>query len=798
MFKNYLKIAVRSLLKDKGYTALNLIGLTLGLTFGLFLFFYVTDELSFDRYHENADRIFRINSILQEPERSGRIAITPFLLGPTLKKEYPEVEYAARLAQPENPKLLKKGELQFLEPKVYYTDSSFFDIFTYKFIAGDAKSALKAPNSLVLTKSLAEKFFQTTQNVVGKSLQGRNNETYNITAVIEDVPNNSHFRFNGLVSVSSLEKNFSDNWGNFSHYTYVLLKPNVSPAQLEKKLPALYEKYMAAIFAPFNVKITYLVQPITEIHLKSDFDNEPEELGSMSYIYIFSAIAVFMILIACINYMNLTTARSARRSKEIGIRKVSGSLQSHLIFQFLTESVVLTLTSLFLSLVLIALLLPVFNDISGKTFTIQTLLRPSTLFGIGLIVIITGFLGGSYPAFYLSGFNPLNVLKGNLAKASTNAPLRRTLVIVQFTISMVMLISTWVVYDQLRYLQHKELGYNKDQVVVIDMPSINSGARSTMIKRMKAEFQKNPNVQSVSSSWYVPSSESQSVNLMEIEGKSGFTNYAIEVYGIDPSYLPTLGIQLVKGRNFTDLDRADSLRRIIVNEALVKKMGWSDALGKKIRYAGDSVNTAEVIGVFKDFHQKSLYNPIEPMALVYRESNGSVQVKINAENIPNTLASIEKSYKTIFPQYLFRYDFLDQTFQSQFAADQQRGSLFTTFSLLTVLISCLGLLGLVAFTTEQRRREISVRKVMGAETGHIVTLVAKSFLYLVGISCLIAFPIAWYFMNEWLEPFPYKTDLQPLSFILAAALVLLITLLTVSFHTIKAALMNPVKALKSE
>ncbi|WP_428654452.1 ABC transporter permease [Runella sp.] len=796
MIENYFKIAVRSLLKDKGYAALNILGLTIGLTFSLFLVFYITDELSYDRYHEKAERIYRIGATIKEPERADKVAVTQFPLGPTLKKEFPEVEHAVRFVRNGNKTLFKKGDEQFFEEKVFYADSTVFDVFTYKFIAGDAKRALIAPNSLVLTRSAAEKYFQTTENVVGKSLQGKK-DTYNITAIIEDVPQNSHLRFNALISAASLGKDFGNNWGNFGFYTYALLNKNANPKAFEKKLIPMYQKYMASIFSPYNVKINYVVQPIIDIHLRSELNNEPEELGSMSYIYTFSAVALFMILIACINYMNLTTARSARRAKEIGIRKVSGSLQRHLIAQFLTESTVITLVSLVLSLLLIALLLPVFNDISGKTFTFLTIFQPITLVSILTIVVVVGLVGGSYPAFYLAKFNPLVVLKGNLAKASSNAPLRQTLVVLQFTISMVMLISTWVVYDQLNFMKNKDLGYSKDQVLVINMPPIERDGHNE-IKLMKSEFLKNPKVIAASSSWYTPNSNSQNLSLMEIEGKSGFVNLGVEFYGIDQNYLETLGIKITKGRNFTELDHADSSRRMLVNEALIKKMGWSDALGKKIRFAGDTANLAEVVGVFKDFHQKSLYNPIEPLILVYRENNGSVQAKISADDIPGTLAYLEKVYKKVFPQHSFQYNFLDQNFQSQFEADQKRGTIFTAFSSLTVLIACLGLLGLVAFTTEQRRKEISVRKVMGAETGHIVTLISKGFIYLVGVSCLIAFPIAWYFMNQWLEPFPYKTALSPATFLLSAGLVLFITLLTVSFHTIKAALMNPVKALKAD
>jgi len=473
MIKNLLLVALRNLKKDKWYSLLNVLGLTIGITFSLFLIFYITDELSFDRFNGKADRIYRINSYIQEKDKNTNWAITQEPLARTLKKDFPEVEESGKLMQRERT-LFKQGENNFYEKKVYYADSTIFNIFSYKFIEGDAKRALTEPNDIVITKSIAEKYFGKSTQVVGKTLKTVY-DVYKVSGVIEDVPQNSHLRFDMLISWITLPKNYfgpGDNWGGFNLYTYVLLRPNTNATAFEKKLLPMYDKYMASIFAQYNVKIHYGIQNITDIHLHSTFEQEPEELGSMSYIWIFSAVAFFMILIACINYMNLTTARSARRAKEIGVRKVTGSSKGHLVLQFLSESVLTAFIAVLLSFGLVLLLLPAFNSISGKAFTFHTLFQPNNivlLLGIGLL---TGLAGGSYPAFYLSSFNPVNILKGSLSKASGNVNLRRTLVVLQFSISMIMLICTWVVYSQLSYLQHKDLGFDKNQVMVV---TVNTG-----------------------------------------------------------------------------------------------------------------------------------------------------------------------------------------------------------------------------------------------------------------------------------------------------------------------------------
>ncbi len=796
MIKNIFLVAIRNFKRDKGYSLLNILGLTIGVTFSLFLIFYIKDELSYYRYHEKADRISRIVSYIQERDKNINWTSTQLPLGPTLKKDYPEVEASARFFYRERT-MFRNGDNRFFETKIFYADSTVFNIFTYKFIEGAATHALAEPNSIVISKTIAEKYFGKNTAAVGKTLQTVA-ELYKVTGVIEDVPANSHIRFDMLISASTILKGNKDNpdsWGGFNNYTYVLLKPGTSAEAFEKKLAPMYERYMAAIFAKFNVKVRYGVQPVTSIHLHSDLEGEPEELGSMSYIWIFSAVAFFMLLIACINYMNLTTARSARRAKEIGIRKVTGSTRQQLIAQFLTESVLTALAAVVLSAVLVLLLLPLFNTISGKTFTIHTLLQPFNLALLLGITLFTGLAGGSYPAFYLSSFKPVSILKGALSKASGNVNLRRSLVVVQFSISMIMLICTWVVYAQLAYVQKKDLGFSKEQVMTV---TVNTGQdERNKIFGLNNDLRTQSAVKAVGTGDSYPGSPNANLNLFTVESKNGFVDKGISCYTIDEHYLGALGMKIVTGRNFTG--PADTLHSILVNEAMAKYFSWDHPLGKRVKFPGDtSGRYMEVVGVIKDFNQKSLYNPIAPLLLFYGANNNIIQVKMNSGNVQTSIVQAENIWKKYFPQLPFEYKFLDADFNSQYAADQKRGKIFASFSVLTVIITCLGLLGLIAFTTQQRQKEISIRKIMGAGLAEIIPLVTKNFVLLVGIACLIAFPVAYLFMDRWLKVFPYNTGLHIMPFLLSALTVLFITMLTVIYHTVKAALASPAANLRTE
>jgi putative ABC transport system permease protein len=492
--------------------------------------------------------------------------------------------------------------------------------------------------------------------------------------------------------------------------------------------------------------------------------------------------------------MNLTTARSARRAKEIGIRKVTGSSRGQLVLQFLAESALTALVAMFLSLTLIAALLPEFNSLSGKSIGLSSLLRPDTILILLGIILFVGVLGGSYPAFYLSKFNPVGVLKGSLSKGSGNVTLRRVLVVVQFSIAMIMLICTLVVYNQLQYLRNVDLGFNQQQVVSLTA-NANTDIRSN-ITAFVGELRKNPAIIATSTSQSLPG-QGSNFNLWSIETNKGVMQEGVANYAVDEHYFGALGMQLRAGRNFTGL--SDTLHSIIVNEAMVKRFGWDLPIGKHVKYPGDTSSFAlEVVGVVKDFNQASLYNPITPLILFYRPNNNNIQVKLRASDVQKTLAEIGKAWKVHFPALPFSYTFLDQDFFSQYSADQKRGQIFTAFSVLTILITCLGLLGLIAFTTEQRRKEISIRKVMGAGVGQIVPMITRNFVLLVGISCLIAIPVASIFMNQWLKLFSYNTGLTVMPFLYAALAVLGITLLTVIYHSVRAAMANPVKGLRSE
>ncbi|HEY4063022.1 MAG TPA: ABC transporter permease [Puia sp.] len=795
MLKNLLLVALRNFKRDLGYSLLNVLGLVIGMTFSLFLIFYIRDELSYDRYNEHADRIYRVNSYIQEKDKNTDWTITQFPLGPAMKKDFPEVEEAVRFNSRERT-LFKQGANDYYETKIYYVDSSVFRVFSAHFLEGNAATALNEPNSIVISKTLANKYFGKNTPALGKTLKTVY-DLYKVTGVIEDVPQNAHLRYDMLISMSTQKDNGGrGSWGNFGTFTYVLLKPGVRTEGVLAKLKKLNDEFVAPIFTRFNITMHYGIMPVTEIHLHSELQREPEELGSMSYIWIFSAVAFFMLLIACINYMNLTTARSARRAKEIGIRKVTGSNRSQLVLQFLGESVLTALVAVLLSFILVILLFPVFNALSGKAFTIHTLLRPFNILLVLGIGLFTGLVGGSYPAFYLSGFMPISILKGALSKASGNVSLRRTLVVLQFSISMTMLICTWVVYSQLSYLRKKDLGFDQNQVMSV---TVNTGQdEMNNIAAMDIVFHNIPGVKIVGTGNNYPGSPGLSLNLFSMQTNTGYVDKAIENYTIDENYFAALGIPMVKGRNFSGL--SDTLRSIIVNEAMAKHFGWVDQpIGKRIKFPGDtSGRFFEVVGVCKDFHQKSLYNPIAPLLLFYGPNNNVIQLKMSPANINESIARVEAAWKKYFPQLPFEYKFLDEGLNSQYAADQKRGKIFAALSILTIIITCLGLLGLTAFTTQQRQKEISIRRVLGATIPEIVTLITRNYLWLALIAACIAFPVAWYFMSNWLKVFSYSAGLSFLPFIVSALAIVLTAVLTAAFHSTKAALASPAKNLRSE
>ncbi len=797
MLKNLIKISLRNIFKDKVYSSLNILGLTIGITCSLFLLMYILDELSFDRYNKNVDNIYRVISHIQETDNAFTWSSTQIPLAEELRDNYPEVKNAVKfIGMSRN--LYKVGEKYFNEDDFYMADSTVFDMFSYEFVAGDPNTALDNPFSIVLTEKTALKYFDSTNGALGLSLQNQQGEDFKITGIIKDIPLNSHFRFNALISRNTRPA-LQGSWGNFGVTTYILLPEGYDVKKMDPVLKKIVKEKVNPIFESAGVKLQYELQPIASIHLHSKIADEAEAGGDISYIYIFAAVAAFMLIIACINYMNLATARSANRAKEVGLRKVMGSERKHLIFQFITESVLVVAIALAFSFVLIYLLLPAFNTLSNKSLPFSYILQTPVLVSLIGITIFTGVVSGSYPAFYLSGFNPVTVLKGRLSSKGGSVIFRKSLVVVQFALSIFMLISTLIVFDQLQFLRNKDLGFDKAHLLRLEL---SNRKQYSMAPALVDLLKQNPIVADIGMASSSPG-QGISKNLLQVEDAEGkMVQRGVDLYSADFDFVKTLGMKILQGRDFSHNNPSDTMNAILVNESMVKRMAWKDPIGKRFEAGNDGPNAfrKKVIGVINDYHQNSLYDPIEPLIIILDKNNNYIFVRLNPGDVKTTLASIEKSWKEIFPHYPFEYTFLDQDFDSQYKADQKRSQIFTTFSGLTILIACLGLLGLAAYTTEQRTKEIGVRKVIGASVNSLVMLVSKEFFLLVAIGMVLAFPAVWYFTNQWLQNFSYRIELKGewLTFIISAALAFAITMITVGYHVLRAAYSNPVNALRDE
>jgi len=810
MFRNYLKVAFRNLWKNKTFSFINVLGLGIGLGCFLLISLYVLDELSYDSYNKKADSIYRINSDIRFGGGDLHLPVTSDMMGQVLKKDYPEVEEYTRIFASSGPKLVKKGNEYIKELNSPHVDSTFFNVFTLKALKGDTKTALNEPNTVVLTKSTAQKYFNSI-DVLGKTIETNDKGTtlYKVTAVVEDVPKNSHFHFDFFFSM----KNVDYQWGTFtSHnfYTYVILKPGTDPKAFEKKFDQYIEKYVLAEAKQFmqinsmedfkkaGNKLEYTLMPLRKLHLYSDRSFELSPPGNIQYVYIFSAVALFILLIACINFMNLTTARSANRAKEVGIRKVLGTEKKNLISQFLTESTLLGVLSLILGILGAYLALPLFNDVADKSMSIQVLFSPMILPLLIALPVIVGLLAGSYPAFYLSGFRPIEVLKGKLKLGSKNGGLRSLLVVIQFATSIILIIGTIVIYRQLNYIQTKNLGFNKDQVLIIN----DAYALNKNIDAFKNEVLQMPGVISGTLSSFLPvSNSSRNDNSYSkeavMDSKNGIN---MQTWTVDYDYLKTMGISLAKGRNFSKEFGTDS-SAVIINETTAKFLAYDDPIGKKIYSAFDNPATPReytIIGVAKNFNYESLHTTVGPLTFLLGRSRGLASFKVKADNIPSLLKNVEAKWKQMAPSMPFSYRFLDESFAEMYRAEQRVGKIALTFAVLAILIACLGLFGLVTFIAEQRTKEIGIRKVLGASVNGIVGLLSKDFVKLVLIAFIISAPFAWWAMNKWLEDFAYRIHITWWIFILAAFIALAIALFTVSVQAIKAAIANPVKSLRTE
>ena len=789
MLKNLFKTALRHIIKHYGYSILNILGLTLGISSALFLIIYVADEMSYDRYHEKADRIYRVSTKITEPDDQFTWIVAQLPFGPQVAKDYPEVQSFVRFIN--MPRALYKYEDKvFNEEDFYYVDSTLFDIFTYKVVKGDVKSAISEPNKIAITEKIAARYFGKT-DPIGKTLT-TGTTSFEVTAVIKDVPTYSHFRFDAVASRNNLPKQLGS-WGNFGVFTYLLFPENTDVRAFETKMQEMYGTYMKSIFGPMNIKIQYILEPIKKIHLYSTNAQEPEPTGSITYVRVFGIVAIFLVLIAAMNYMNLATARSTRRAREVGLRKVVGSRRGPLVLQFLSESMVFTVISLIFSIVILSILLPKFNLLAGKSFTLEVIYSSVVLLSLLGVVLAVGFIGGSYPAFFLSRFSPVTVLKGEITQGSAGSLFRKILVIIQFTISVIMIICTMVVFRQLKYLKTMDQGF--DQTNVIGLQLNQSMTRKYPV--LKQVLHENQNIKYVTSTNSAVGEGSGKV-VFNVETDQGMAQKGINFAVVDYDFIEALGIKIVKGRGFQQDMPSDTLSAVVVNETFVNRMGWKDPIGKKVELGDANTIRARVIGVMKDYHQTGMYNGIESLLLVYRPINTMVYIKLGGADTKSTISFIETKWKEIFPDQPFNYTFLSQRFNHQFEVDEKRGLIFTMFTILAILIACLGLFGLASYMVEQRTKEIGIRKVFGANESIILRLISRDFLILVIIGIVIAMPVAYYLMSGWLQNYVYRTKIGLPVLILSALITIFITFVTISYKAYQAAVMNPANSLKTE
>jgi putative ABC transport system permease protein len=792
MLKNYFKIAFRNLWRHRVFSFINVMGLTVGMTACLLIFLYVRFELSYDKFHPKADRIYRMVADLKTPSETVYPSGPAWAVGPHLQYDLPEVEAFTRVNY--DNLLIRKGDIKFTEEEAIAADSAFFRIFNFKLLKGDARTALTQPFSLVLSETAAKKYFGKADPMGQTVLISGDGHPAIITGVMKDMPDNTLIKSQVVLSMSTITqfyaKDINDQWGNYGAYTFVLLKPGTNALALQKKLPAFLEKWNGTEMRKMQMFPTLLLEPLKDVYLKSTRDSSK---GNLMNVYVFSIIALFILVIACINFINLTTARASERAKEVGIRKVAGAVRGQLARQFIGESVIICLIAFLLTLGLSSLLLSSFNQLAGKIISTGIFSNIGLLFLLLGIALVIGLLAGIYPAFVLSSFKPIMVLKGRFATGAKGSILRKSLVITQFAISTALIIGTIIVYRQMQYMRSRDLGFNKDQVLVVDT---NGDEKKETLQQLVARM---PNVRATSLSGSVPGGDNPGA-YSEVENAKGDLQIAnLDLYFVDFDYIPLYDIKMAAGRPFNRAYKTDSNQAMILNEAAVKILGYhspQDAIGKRFKQWG---REGQIIGVIKDFHYHSLQSPIKPLTMRMEWPRFSLlSVKVKPTNVQSTITAIEKEFKTVIPNRPFSYYFMDEFFDRQYRSEERFGRLFLNFAALAIFISCLGLLGLASYSTMQRTREIGIRKVMGASVSNIINLLSKEFLKLVIISFFIAAPVAWYFMNKWLLDFAYRTSISWWVFAGAGILAVLIALLTISFQAFKAAVANPVKALRTE
>jgi putative ABC transport system permease protein len=799
MLKNYFKITLRNIRRNKAFSFINIAGLAIGMACCILIVNYIIFESSYDRFHKNADNIYRINTLLEIGGRGGNLASTNHPIGDYLRDNYAEVKNSVKFRRYKyGQTLIEYKANKFFENRLYFADNSVFDVFTYTMVRGDPKIALNSPHSIVLTESMASKFFGEV-DPLGKILRLDNFEDFKVTGVIRDLPRNTHFPINMLLSFESFYVNnpqLKGRWmGDFEVHTFIQLEEGFDYKELETKLPAIVEKQVGNLIKVVGARVEYSILPLTDIHLHSDLLNEPTGQSDITYIYGFSAIALFILLIACINFMNLSTARSAKRANEVGMRKVLGANKTKLVYQFLGESLILSAIAYIIAAGLAELSLPIIRSLTSVELSIFFTDIPSfVLISVGFVFVV-GIVAGSYPAFFLSAFKPVSTLKGSLRTGLTSYRFRSILVVFQFAISVFLFIGTIIILNQIRFMKNRNLGFDQESLVFVQIfdDSIKSSTET-----VKEELLTIPGVIHASATSHVPGHGAMHNGYVPED----FTYEESLMMGrvsVDSDFITTFGIELAAGRNFSPKFSTDKKTSILINEMAVKEIGWENPLGKQITELVEIEVPKTVIGVVRDFHTDSLHNPLDPICIDQNPDNFNyIAVRLGPGNISETMTLLEKKWKELDSTGTFDYAFLEDSLVSQYRAEERLSEIFTYFSILAIFIACLGLFGLASFTAEQKTKEIGIRKVLGAPISGLVLLLSKEFTKWVIAANLLAWPIAYFLMQKWLQNFAFRISIGIGTFLLAAFLALLIALFTVSYQALKAALANPIESLRYE
>ncbi len=794
MITNYFKLAIRNIFRHKVFSFINIMGLSIGMTACFLIFLYVRFETSYDNFHSKANRIYRIVTDVKTPSETITTGLTTDPIAVYVKKDFPEIEAAVRIGRDEL--LVHKGNIKFQEKNTLMADSTLFDVFDFPLVFGDKYTALREPMSIILSQTAAKKYFGNA-NPMGQQLQLSGAAiNANVTGIMKDIPENSQVKADMIVSMSSHQQIYgrptSDSeWTNHNYYTYILLKPKSNAKALEAKFPAFMERHHGEEAKKLQMQDHLSLEPLRDVYLKSKRDGF--ETGSIKNVRIFSMVAVFILLIACINFINLTTARSAERAKEVGIRKVVGAERIQLTWQFIGESVTICLLAFVLSVLLCSLLIPAFNQLAVKTIATSIFNDLSNIVVLFALSVCIGVIAGFYPSLVLSSFKPVSVLKGRFTGGTTGLLLRKVLVVFQFTISIVLIVGTIVVYNQINYMRSQDLGFSKEQTIIIN----------TNYDKNKDAFKQSltsvPGVISTSYSSSVPGSDHSSA-YSEMENKAGETQKTnLDLYFIDFNYINQYQLSIIAGRSLSPEFKTDSGQAMLINESAARLLGYAspkDAVGRNFSQWG---RKGKIIGVLKDFHYKSLQLKIQPLAMRYEKwAFNLISIKVSPGNLPATIKAIETKWNSIVPNRPFDYNFLDDSFNKQYRAEDRFGNLFVNFAIFAIFISCLGLLGLASYSTVQRTKEIGIRKVLGASVPSIINLLSAEFIKLVFIAFIIACPISWFGMHNWLKDFEYRIGIGWWIFALTGSTAVIIAFATISFQAIKAAMANPVKSLRTE